>query len=148
MKKFGKFFAKVNKVKKPEEITQISGVIGPLIDNAVNEIFMTYKAELLNESITYIVPAVWGAKKDGELTPLQREIHGRIAPVIEQVYEALALKNLNESQHFAIGFIIRGLIVSKMVYMVEAMKNRVDGKSRTEDEDDKILKHMEPMGKG
>lgn len=37
--------------------------------------------EIIKMPITYIVPAIWGAKKDGELTAAQKEINEQVAPL-------------------------------------------------------------------
>lgn len=72
------------------------------------------------------MPAVWGAKKDGELTTNQKEIHKQIIPIIEDVFEKLDLKKISPPQKFAIGYIIRGLIISKITYMILMLKNKIN----------------------
>jgi len=103
---------------------RISRVIGPLIDKTAEEIFISYKTRLLSEPIIYIVPAVWGAKKEGELEDTQKEINIKVIPVINELFDALRIRDLSGAQEFAIGFIIRGLIISKITYMIEAVRNR------------------------
>jgi hypothetical protein len=132
--------------KKPsEDITRLSRVIGPLLDKTVNEVFLAHKDVLLTEPITYIVPAVWGASKDGKLTDRQEEINRQIAPVIRETLAVLDISALSESQSFAIGFMIRGLIISKITYMIEALKNKMfilDMKKK-----DSLIHTIEPIGR-
>ena len=139
-----------SRLKKPGSkpvvgnITEIARIVGPLIDDLSNDIFIAYREVLLAETITYIVPAVWGATKDTTLTPDQQGINDRAAPVIAQVMHLLQADTMNEKQAFAVGFIIRGLIISKITYMIEALKNKLmsmDGEKK-----DFLIKHMEPMG--
>ena len=44
--------------------------------------------------------------------------------VITDIIELLEFKDLNDSQEFAIGYLIRGLIISKITYLIEASKHR------------------------
>ena len=111
---------------------QIADIIGPMIEKAVWDIFVGYRVELLSEEITFIIPAIWGAKKDGELTATQKAIHEKIAPVINRIFELLDIKDLDSCQEFALNYLVRGLIVSKITYMIEAFRSRL--KDRTLDE--------------
>ena len=102
--------------------------------------------KLLTEPLTYVVPAVWGAKKDGELTATQKEINRQIVPAIEQILESLQFKDMPGAQKFAIGFLVRGLIISKIAYMMETLKNHVTEKIDSGQEDEYDLEHLEPLG--
>jgi hypothetical protein len=146
MKVLGKLFSKGTNKEKPEDVMEIPRIIGPLIDKSVTEIFATYKMKLLSEPITYIVPAVWGAKKDGELTAKQKEINMQVAPIIRRIFEILDLKDVSGAQEFAIGFLIRGLIISKITYMIEMMKNKAANKTDSGQKNTDILFNLEPLG--
>ena len=84
---------------------------------------MAYQTRLLTQPISYIVPAVWGAKKEGELEDTQKEINKQIIPVIKELFAALESKDLDAPQEYAIRFLIRGLIISKITFMIGMMKN-------------------------
>lgn len=147
MKISRKFFSKkVEKEESEEDLLKITKIIGPLIDSTANEIFAAYNTKLLNEPVTYIVPAVWGAKKDGELTATQKEMNRQIAPVIRQILDSLQLKGLTGAQEFAIGFLIRGLIISKTCHMIEMVKNRGANKTDSGQQSKYGLEHLEPIG--
>jgi hypothetical protein len=126
------FLAKIKYRKQNKDIMQIADIIGPMIEKAVWDIFVGYRVELLSEEITFIIPAIWGAKKDGELTATQKAISEKIAPVINRIFELLDIRDLDSSQEFALNYLIRGLIVSKITYMIEAFRSRL--KDRTLDE--------------
>jgi SOS response regulatory protein OraA/RecX len=146
MKNFKEYFSKKKNQKVKHDIMGIANVIGPLLDGIVHEIFIDYRKELLSEPIIYIVHAVWGAKKEGELTPSQKEINARVIPVINKVFDSLQMENLRDDQEFALYFLIRGSIISKMTYMIEAFRNKL--KERTLDEQalkDALL-HFKPIG--
>lgn len=146
MKILGKLFSKTTNKEKPEDVMEITKVIGPLIEETASKIFASYNTELLAEPVTYIVPAVWGANKDGELTATQKEINQQVAPVIEKVFESLQLKGLSRSQEFSIRFLIRGLIISKILYMIEALKNRAGNKVISCEQKTNTLDAIEPLG--
>ena len=125
---------------------QIADIIGPLIEKAVWDIFISYRAELLAEDITFVIPAIWGAKKDGELTAVQKAINVEIVPVIERIFASLDIRGLDSSQDFALNYLIRGLIIAKVTYMIEAFRSRL--KDRTLDEQglkDALLR-FKPLG--
>jgi hypothetical protein len=146
MKILKEFLAKMKSRKQQKDIMQISDIIGPMIEKAVWDIFVSYRVELLSEDITFVIPAIWGAKKDGELTSTQKAINEQIAPVINRIFELLDIRDLDASQDFALNYIIRGLIVSKITYMIEAFRSRL--KDRTLDEQNlkDALLHFKPLG--
>ena len=98
--------------------------IKEIIDRTSNTIFLSYREELLSEPITYIIPAVWGKIKQGKLTDSQKEIFRTIDPIISDIFELLELDVLNDTQELAIEYLIRGLIISKITYLIEASKQR------------------------
>lgn len=103
-----------------------------IIDTTANEIFLAHKNNLLSEPITYIIPAIWGEMKDGNLTSAQKEITEKIEPVINRLMRLFEFEDLNKAQKFSVGYLIRGLIISKITYMVEALKNQKNGESNLE----------------
>lgn len=129
-----------------EDVVKVAKIIGPLIDGTANEIFTSYNTKLLSEPITYIVPAVWGARKDGELTATQKEINKQVAPVIKKVFESLQLRDLGGAQEFALWFLIRGLIIAKITYLIEAFKKLVNDKTDSEKQHPNILYDLVPLG--
>ena len=147
MKILNKLFSRdVKEKKQPEDIMKIARIIGPLIDETAQGIFVAYNDELLTEPMTYIVPAIWGAKKEGELTATQKEIHKKIEPVLNEIIESLVLKEVSEAQKFAIGFIIRGYIISKITYMIEMVKREDHKRIDLEEQKIDLLKSVEPYG--
>ncbi len=145
MKILDRIFPKGTKSEDQQDLMNIARIIGPLVDKTTHEILMSYNKELLTEPVSYIVPAVWGAKKDGTLTASQQEMHKKIAPVINEIMELLELGELAEPQKFAVGFIIRGYIISKITYMIEMVKNQGINIA-VEDKMNNILYRIEPLG--
>ena len=132
MKILKEFLAKIKSRKQHRDIMQIADIIGPMIEKAVWDVFVSYRVELLSEDITFVIPAIWGAKKDGELTAVQKTINEKIVPVIKKIFKLLDIRELDSSQDFALNYLIRGLIISKITYLIEAFRSRL--KDRTLDE--------------
>lgn len=146
-----KFFSKCTS-KEGDDVVVFARTIEKLIDETSLNIFREYKEILLEESNIYIVAAVWGAMKDGDLTTEQKDIHARISPVIREVLGLLLQNKLNAHQDFAIGYLVRGLFISKIIYMSEFYKNlsgnQVYGTDDMDMDDQKnnYLKDIEPLG--
>lgn len=135
-----------------EGITDITRIIRPLIDKIAHDIFFSYKLELLIGTMDYIVPAVWGEKKDGQHDSTQQEIYRKVFPVIRTVLNSLELKDLSPSQEFAIDFLIRELLISKITFAIEMMKNMMINAMNSDEQhvdlllQNSILSHLEPIG--
>ena len=102
------------------------GVLGvkEIIDKTTNLLFTSYKTALLSEPLTYIISAVWGKTEHGTLSADQREIHANISVIINDIVDILEIDVINDTQRFAIEYLIRGLIISKVTYLVEVFRNR------------------------
>jgi len=125
---------------------QIADIIGPMIEKAVWDIFVSYRVELLSEEITFVIPAIWGARKDGELTATQKAINEQISPVINRIFELLDIRDLDSSQEFALNYLVRGLIVSKITYMIEAFRSKLKDRTLDEQSLKDALLHFKPQG--
>jgi hypothetical protein len=97
--------------------------IKEVIDKTTDMLFISFKNELLSEPITYIISAVWGKIKHGELSKSQNKIYNTIDSMIIEIMETLEFDELNDTQKFAIEYLIRGLVISKITYLIEAFKN-------------------------
>jgi len=146
MKILMEFLTKIKSRKQHRNIMQIADIIGPMIEKAVWDIFVSYRVELLSEEITFIIPAIWGAKKDGELTSTQKAINEQIAPVIKRVFELLDIRDMDSSQEFALNYLVRGLIVSKITYMIEAFRSRLKDRTLDEQSLNDALMRFKPQG--
>jgi len=121
--------------------------MGELIDQTAIDIFISHREKLINEPITYIVPAVWGAKKDSDLTGSQRQMNEKTNPAITRIIDSLRVENLSRAQKFAIGSLLRSLIISKVTYMIEAYKNNLFIDTiHSSGQNAEILEAMEPVG--
>lgn len=126
---------------------QVIGIlkIKEIIDKTTNLIFISYREKLLSEPIIYIVQAVWG-KKQGKFTPCQREINNKVAPMISDIMEIFEFEEISEAQKFGIEYLIRGLVISKVTYLIEAFKNREKEDINSVEWDYDLLDILEPLG--
>ena len=143
---FKKLFSGKPKQESPGDVLAIANKLSPLIENISIQVFTAYREKLLSESITYIVPAVWGATKEGELDDIQKVIHEKISPVVEEIFAALELRGLASDQRFAIHFIIRGYIISKITYLIEAFRGMNLARVNATQEDSDMLERVKPWG--
>ena len=129
-----------------ENLMKISKVIGLMIDGTVMEIVRTYKIELLSGPVDYIVPAVWGTKKGGGLDATQKEIHTHLNPVINRIIDLFEFKDINDSQEFAIEFLVKSLFINKISYMIDGAKNRFANKTGLHEQNINILNNVKLLG--
>ena len=129
-----------------ENLMKIARDIRPLICRIADNIFRSYTAELMANPTDYIVPAVWGGKKDGELAPSQKEIKQKIPSVIIEIAQLFEFRELSRAQAFAIGYLVRELIISKVIYMTELLKKQSIIEYGSEDPLSGILNRVEPVG--
>lgn len=129
-----------------EDLMKISKVIGLTIDGTVREIIRSYKMELLSGPVDYIVPAVWGAKKGGGLDVAQKEIYTQLSPVIDRIIDLFDIKDISESQKFALGFLIKSLFINKICYMIDGVKNGFANKIGLRERNINILNNVEMIG--
>jgi hypothetical protein len=104
--------------------TVLAAQISPLLDELNHQIFLEHQTCLMREPIDYVVPAVWGAKKNGHLSPEQQEMHQKILPFIQRILRIIDLEDMDEPQRFAVDFLLRGLIINRMTYTITTAHNR------------------------
>jgi len=136
----------IKKKKSPEDLTKISKIVAPVIDKTANDIFMSHCNELLEKPITYIIPAIWGKDINGELTLTQTKINDKIAPVMEGILRLFEFKNSSGEQEFAFEYLLRGLFVSKITFMIELKKNLELKAIATAKAGNDILSRARPVG--
>ena len=137
------FFSKPTKASETEDVLKIALEIDPLLNTVVAEIFQGYWETLNKEPTTYIVPAVWGAQKGGDIDAVQKEIHRKVNPVVEAVLQSLGLKKMSSAQAFALRFLVNGFIISKITNMVELLKSK-DKLSVMQQHEP--LRNLDPLG--
>ena len=129
-----------------KDLMGISKIISPMIDRTVMGVVRSYKMELLNGPVDYIVPAVWGVKKGGGLDATQKEIHKKLSPVIDRIIDLFHIKDISDPQEFAMGFLIKSLFISKICYMIDGVKNGFTNKLGRRGNNTNILNNVKMLG--
>ena len=142
---------KDNKEKQPEmpvDIMRVPRVVEPLLNKAALDIVDSYRGKLLTKPISYIVPAIWGVKEKGKIDKVQKEIYQHVTPLMEEIFDSLNLEFQNASQKFTVDYLVKGLIVAKVTYMIEALKNQMNENfSPGDQEEAESLATIEPIGR-
>ncbi len=128
---------------KNDESFKIMSVVRKEIDSVTFEIFRSNHVQFLAEPSSYIVYSVWGVKKDGELTGEQKAISDKIEPLISNIKKILKLELLEYPRQCAIQYILRDLIIAKLVLMTEMFREKVKHGHGCESPS---LKDVEPLG--
>ena len=97
--------------------------IKEIIDETTDTIFSLHKNDLLVNPITYIIPAVWGRIRNGDLNPKQKNIYLSIESMVSDVIEIMEFDDLTDSQRFSIEYLIRGLVISKITYLIASSRS-------------------------
>ncbi len=128
---------------KTTKLLSISKILEKKIDHAATEIFNTYRDKFLIEKFNYIIPAVWGVKKDGKLDETQKEIYRTTNKLVEDSISAFSIKDLSAPQAFAIRYLVNRTMIYTISYMIQITKNQlVNGKINA----DNMLINLEPDG--
>lgn len=146
MKRIKKFFSKRDGQKNSQELMKITNAIGPLLDQTAHEIFSLHSSDLLKKPLTYIIPAVWGVNNDVKLTETQIRINKRIVPVVDEILRLFNAREMDPAQRNALDYIVRGLIISKITFMIELLKNQMLMSAAHNSKEDDILRDIEPIG--
>ena len=120
---------KIGKSKEDDSnVITVSNKIDSCINAIALEIFSSYKNELLSAQREFIFSAVWGFNRDKELTKSQNDIYNRINRVILTISEILGIDNLKKSQRVVIEYLVRNLIIMKLLFMIELLWNNLKTK--------------------
>jgi hypothetical protein len=146
MNEYCKQFSNESQKEQTEDFLKITELARPLIYNTAGEIVKIYKMELFSQPADYIIPAIWGAKKGGEIDATQQKIYMQFIPVYNDLLKFFQCDELNASQEFAIGFLVRELLISKIAYMVDGIRNMAIQKMCRKEQDPYIINHIEAVG--
>ncbi|MEN6466619.1 MAG: hypothetical protein ABFD62_15700 [Syntrophaceae bacterium] len=113
------------------------------INMATSELFSSNHIRLAAEPLSYIVYAVWGIRNNGNLTSDQKAINENIESLITRLSASLKLDLLGPSQKYAIQYILRDLIIAKLIFMTEMLKETIKGVNEI---DSPALQNLEPFG--
>ncbi|MFZ5570279.1 MAG: hypothetical protein ACOZF0_07735 [Thermodesulfobacteriota bacterium] len=142
-----KWFSKRKKTPEyPDEMSDIARRIAPVIDRMVSDLFRNYLDFLMTRPPGYIVTAVWANEDSVEMDPVTREISHMVGPTLQTVFSVLDMKKPSRSQVFGISYLVRGLIISKVAFVLEALRNLPMNIRPNDGESAHDLRNMRPMG--
>ncbi|MBW2367784.1 MAG: hypothetical protein JRH15_07850 [Deltaproteobacteria bacterium] len=139
-------FSKEQEIGQDEDIMAIANMIEPIIDETVTDVVKAHYDKLLEEPAVYIVPAVWGGDKSGQLDDTQQALYQQIAPILSKVFDALRMNGMSTSQQFAIGYLVRGYVLLKIAYILESSKNMQFIGAQDRQERHEYMKNVKPIG--
>lgn len=119
----GKLFSRMQKKQSRQQLSDIADTIDPLVNQICLDILIAHKDLFLQKPIDYIVPAVWGVMKNAELDEVQKNIFDRIKTVEDKIMQTFGFTGLSKSQEFAVRYLVKGLFIARITYMIELVKN-------------------------
>lgn len=93
--------------------------VSALINEAVNAVIITHGHELIGANINYIIWAIWGSDNENKLDETQKQINDYIVPVLGKIVSLFKLNKPTKEQTFAIEYLIRSLLVTRIGYAIE-----------------------------
>jgi hypothetical protein len=132
MKIFSQLFSVFKEKDTKPMVNDIVREIDPLINRACIELFAANSRVLLQKPFDYIVPAVWGAKKDAQPDEAQKEMFRQIQPVEDSIMRLFDLKKIGNAQEFGIRYLIKGLFIARILHMIELSKNLSANQEKTD----------------
>lgn len=115
-------------------------------ETVLMQIFDEHKMELLEKDSDYIIQSVCGSSDHGPLTKQQMAIHNKINPAVHEICDMLKIEGQDTEQKQAILFIIRLMIVMKILFMIELFKNNRNQKLTHKNNIKETLEEMETFG--
>ncbi|MCE5244608.1 MAG: hypothetical protein ABFD98_10210 [Syntrophobacteraceae bacterium] len=100
-----------------EGIAEIPVLIGPIIDESIRQVFKISGHKFLADLVDGVVYTVWGCKTSNKKAYSQREISQVVVPLMEEIRGIFEVANLNSAQQFALDYLIRGFIMSRVLRM-------------------------------
>jgi hypothetical protein len=141
-------FAKKNQAILADEENIMATTLAILTksETILNRIFNDHKMELLGKDPGYVIYSVFGMNEKGPLTEEQAVIHGKIDPVISSMIDMLEIEHLAANRKMAILFIVRMMMVHKLLFMMELFKNTTNQQSTHKQNRQQTLEEMDTLG--
>lgn len=148
MKILQNLFSRKNKAGFVDEKEMMSHTraILEISEKALLRIFDNHKQELLDKDRNYIIESICGTTGHGPLTEQQKAIHNQVSSAINGIYDLLRIDVLPQEQQQTILFIVRYMIVMKIMFMIELLKNKMNGKPDHQTSSMESLEEMKVLG--
>ena len=102
--------------------------IRPLITSTIGTICTAHPLSIYAEPINYFTFAIWGSQKFQEFDSVQKEINTKCRTLEKDILDILQLQTVSPEQQYAIQFLIRELVLARLGYSAEIMKNYISCK--------------------
>ncbi|MBN1829317.1 MAG: hypothetical protein JW884_09275 [Deltaproteobacteria bacterium] len=129
------------------DIGKLANKIGARAEAVVLEIFQAHGKELLNRPASHIIASVWGVMEGGKLDETQKQIHRECAPVIDDIVRSLWIDSLQPDQVFAIQYLVRGYMISRLLWIIEHSRRLIADGCASSKENAVTLLSLEPQGR-
>jgi len=123
------------------------GDLERILSGAALAVFQEHWEVLLEQPSSYIVPAIWDANREGNLDSVQAEIHAALAPVVGTILDRMAGSESPEVQRYTFRYLLNGLLIYKINYMVEFYRNRAGDPEGVRLQSPSLLAEMAPAGR-
>jgi len=114
--------------KEPMPMTSSFSELETVINKTAILLFSRYRSVLLQAHASYIVQAIWGKETQSVLDPTQTEIHKMLEPVIQGIIDEYSTNDEVAEQLSGFEYILRGLFLYKIAYMIQIYDNNTEGK--------------------
>ena len=125
---------------------RLAKLIGPEIDRMANEIFLLYTRRQDLNPTTHIIAAVWGNKANETLDELQQYIVQKVTFKVQKILAMITSDQTDSSQTFAMEFVVKGLLITKVLYMLEVLKSKMEKDVNVGGTQHESLESIDPIG--
>ena len=111
-------------------------------------LFERHRSKLLDKPPLYLVPAVWGETVETPrgLDAVQKDMHRVLASLLDELKGCVSQRAIGLNRSSGIEYLLKGLILYKMAYIVQYYVNCKCSGEVTTLEKNQLLESMEPMG--
>jgi len=109
-------------VNEPFKSSAIPAILTK-IEKTLKQIINDHKMTLLDKDVGYVIDTVCGSSGKGTPTECQVDIYNKINPTINEIYDLLGIANLSRQQQQDGLFVIRYMMVLKILFLMEYFKN-------------------------
>jgi hypothetical protein len=98
-----------------QDFRRITKVVRPMIFDNVKFMFSQFEEQIITNSIEYIIFAIWGPMPENRLDKCQQFMYMNAQALVMKAVDALEIDNLDGAQGFYLAFLIREIIVHKII---------------------------------
>ncbi|MFH2064651.1 MAG: hypothetical protein ABIK15_05595 [Pseudomonadota bacterium] len=116
----------MKKAPDTNPFTQITKQLRAMISSTAVEVSQTFFQHLAAQESAYLAHAVWGGTENYVLDNTQLAIHLRMGNLKKEIMRIIDLENFSEVQGFAIGFLVKEMMINKITLLISIGKVHAD----------------------